>query len=148
MTNKVLWNQQDNSDYEVEKMWEEIVSWKKILSCRMEENIQLKNILAEILRNNYDRNCLEEIEEFQTKFIRQDEIIDMLRKEVTNLDYLFLSKTFEDEKRRIFFAKALQRLRKDIAHSENNFRSLISSYEDFQQKICKKRVEIKKPIPD
>lgn len=137
MTNKVLWNQQNNSDYEVEKMWTEVVSWKKILSARMEENIQLKNILADILRNNYNRNCLEEIEEFQTKFIRQDEIIDTLRKEITNLDYLFLSKTLEDEKRRIFFAKILQRLRNDIANSENEFRSLISSYEDFQQKICR-----------
>jgi hypothetical protein len=54
----------------------------------MEENIHLKNRLSEILRNGFDKNSLEEIELFQTDFVKEDELIGSIKKEVDEFDKL------------------------------------------------------------
>ena len=117
----------------------EIETWKELLNTRMEENVLLKNRLSDILINNYDQNSLEEIEEFQTKFIREDELINSLRRDVNNLDNLLYSKMFEDGKMEKSFDTGMEKLGKDIANSITRFRILQSAFDDFQHKIFCKR---------
>ena len=82
MKNKIAPNQ-NNPEKKIIQFQTEIETWKKLLNSGMEENVLLKNKLADILKNNYDQN--EEIEEFQTKVIKED-VIHSLRRDVNELD--------------------------------------------------------------
>ena len=117
----------------------EIETWKQSLNSRMEENVLLKNRLSDILKNNYDQNSLEEIEEFQTKFIREDELINSLRRDVSDLDNLLYTKMFEDGKMEKSFDTKMGKLGKDITNSITWFRILQSAFDDFRHKISSKR---------
>ena len=122
----------------VREMQEEIAAWMKTLSSRMEENLLLKSKLAEILRKNYDQNCLEEMEEFQTKFIDEDEITKGLRREVAVLDNLLYRKIIDGGIVGESFEGIVKKLRSDFKHSETYFRILQSTFQDFQKKACMK----------
>jgi hypothetical protein len=105
----------------------------------MEENVLLKNSLSGILQNNYDQNSLEEIEEFQTKLIKEDELISLFRRDVNDLDNLLYSKMFEEGKMEKSFEAKMDQLGKEIANSIIRFRILKSAFNDFQHKISAKR---------
>jgi hypothetical protein len=109
-----------------------LAMWKQLLNARMEENILLKYKISEILKNNFNQDSLEEIEEFQTQFIKEDELINSLRKDVSELDnYILLQngkigKSFDDK---------IEDLRRDIAHSASRFHASKSAFDNFQNKI-------------
>ena len=56
----------------------------------MDENIQLKNRLSEVLRDRFDKNLLVEVEVFQNYFIKEDAPIAFLRNNVAELDKLLV----------------------------------------------------------
>lgn len=112
----------------------EIETWKRLLNSRMEENVLLKIQISDILRDNYDQNSLEKIEEFQTRFIREDELINTLRRGVNDLDNLLYGKLFESVKMEKSFDTKMENLRKDIANSTVRFRILKSTFNDFKHK--------------
>ncbi|MEO8961035.1 MAG: hypothetical protein ABI325_04085 [Ginsengibacter sp.] len=120
---------------ELKKLQAEVAAWKQTLTSRMEANVLLKNMLSDVLKNNYDQNYLEEIEEFQTKFIQEDEKTNVLRKQVTDLDNLLSGKTFNDRIISESFEEIMKRFRNDFTHSRNRFRFLVSSFADFHYKI-------------
>ena len=131
----------DNPGNDVRQFQEVLENWKQLLNSRMEENVLLKNKLADLLKNNFDfgQNSLEEIEEFQTQFIMEDELIHLLRRDVKDLDNLLYDKMFEDKKMGKLFDTKMESLRKDIANSVTRFGILQSSFDDFQHKIVRKR---------
>lgn len=131
-------NNRDIPEKNVRQFQTEIVAWKELLITRMEENVLLKNRLSDILINNYDQNSLEEIEEFQTKFIKEDELTNLLRRDVSDLDNLLYSQMFEDGKMDKSFDIKMQKLCKDIGNSVTRFRNLRSAFDDFQHKIFSK----------
>lgn len=138
MENKIA-RFQGNPGMDVRQFQTEIETWKRLLNSRMEENVLLKIQISDILKDNYDQNSLEEIEEFQTKFIREDELILSLRREVNDLDNLLYSKVFEDGKIEKSFETKMDKLDKDITSSVTRFRILQSTFDDFQRKISRKR---------
>lgn len=132
-------NSRNIEEKNVRQFQTEIEVWKKILNSRMDENVLLKNVLSDIVKNNYDQNLLEEIEEFQTQFIREDELINSLRRDVNDLDNLLYTKMFEEGKMEKSFDIKMKKMGKDIANSITRFRILQSAFDDFEQKIFRKR---------
>lgn len=129
-------NHNDIPKGELKKFQFEIESWKRLLNSRMEENVMLKIQLSDILKNNYDQNWLEEIEAFQAQFISHDEDILMLRKNVADLyDLLASDDTGQISK---LNEKKMEALRNDMDASENQFNSLMSAFNDFQNEIYKR----------
>ena len=108
----------------------ELEKWKQMLTSRMEENILLKSKLTYILKNNYDQSSLEEIEEFQTMFLKEDELIDSLRRDVYEL-----YKIFEEGKSEKFLDTRIKDFRRDIDNSSVSFSVLKTAFNDFQKKI-------------
>lgn len=108
----------------------ETESWKQLLSSRMEENVLLKNKLADILKNNFDQSSLEDIEEFQTQFIEQDEWIKSLKKDVIELDKIFADGEMEES-----LGITVKNFRRNLASSSKRFSFLKSAFNDFQEKI-------------
>jgi hypothetical protein len=134
-----LKNSRNIEEKSVRQFQTEIEDWKKILNSRMDENVLLKSRLSDIVKNNYDQNLLEEIEEFQTQFIREDELINSFRRDVNDLDNLLYSRMFEVGKMEKSFDIKMDKLDKDIANSVTRFRILQSAFDDFQHKISGKR---------
>lgn len=133
MENKTAPNQ-SNLGKKTRQFQDVLATWKRLLNARMDENILLKYKISEILKNNFNRNCLEEIEEFQTQFIREDEWINSLRKDVSELENYILSKEFQNGTEQFFDTK-IKNLRKDIADSASRFCVSKSAFENFQNKI-------------
>jgi hypothetical protein len=134
-----LKNSRNIEEKNVRQFQTEIEAWKKILNSGMDENVLLKSRLSDIVKNNYDQNLLEEIEEFQTEFIREDELINSLRRDVNDLDNLLYSKMFEEGKMEKSFETKMDQLGRDISNSVTRFRILQSAFDDFQHKISGKR---------
>ena len=124
-----------SSNDEIKEFHEEIDSWKKMLNLRMEENVIMKNKLGDLLKKNYKKDYLEQIEEFQNKFIREDEITDMLRNDVIKFDDLTYGQVFKEEKLRESCERRMEKLRDEIVQSENHYCSLMASFDDFVFKI-------------
>lgn len=137
MENKITRNL-GNLTMDVEQFQTKIEGWKQLLNSLMEENILMKNMLADILKNNYGQNSLEEVEDFQTQFIIEDEVILSLRKEINDWDNLPYSKVFKAEKMEKSFETNLDKLDKDITNSITRFRILKSSFDGFRSKISNK----------
>ena len=135
MSNKTIQDQQIPRDW-IHELQAEVAAWRKKLNSRMEENVSIKNNIAEILKEEYDQYCLNEIEDFQTNSIREDEIIGILRMEVAELDDLLTNNNLDSMKLKDSLDETIKKLRNDMTYSENQFDSFISSFRDFQQKIC------------
>ena len=136
MKNKTTYK--SNFGSELRQLQAERESWKQLLSSRTEENVLLKNSLADILKNNFNANSLEDIEDFQTQFIEQDEWIKSLKKDVIELD-----KIFEDGGIEGSVDMTVEKFRRNLASSSKKFSYLKSAFNDFQQKISA-RVNIEK----
>ena len=110
-------------------------SWNQLLNCRMEETILMKSLLSDILKNNFDQNSLEEIEEFQTKFISEDDLIHSLKKDIIDLYKLLSIGIFEDQQMQKLFDSKMKNLDNDIPNSTTSFRIVKAAFRDFRHKI-------------
>lgn len=97
----------------------------------VEENIHLKNRIAEILKNGFSKDKLEVVEEFQTKFIKQDDLVKLLRNEVVELDKLLVREIFEDGKILHTVNKKLLNVRSNVILAEKDFTSLKLSFNNY-----------------
>jgi hypothetical protein len=138
LKNKIAQNQ-DDPETDIRQFQTEIETWKELLNSRVEENVLLKNKISEILKNNYEQNLLEVIEDFQTQFIKEDELINSLKRNINELDNLMFRKLYEDGKIEKSFGMKMVKLGKDILNSTARFRILHSSFVDFQHTISRKR---------
>jgi len=96
-----------------------------------DENIQLKNRLAEILRTDFDENLLEDIENFQTDFIREDEIISLLKTDIAKLDKLLFREIFEDGQTIENINRTLREIRRKISIAETGFGNLKLEFNSY-----------------
>jgi RecA/RadA recombinase len=78
----------DISEIDYAQLQYESNCWKRALSFMIEENIHLKNRLAEILKGDIDKKLLGRAESFQNRFIKADEFIRLLRDDLAVLDKL------------------------------------------------------------
>lgn len=99
-------------------------TWKRLIRFIMDENIQMKNRLSEILKNTINASFLEEVESFQSCFIKEDELIGLLRSDITDLDKLLATNIFEDEETGKEVTRKLNRLRNNIVNVETQFNKL------------------------
>lgn len=106
-------------------------TWKRLLGFMMDENIHLKNRIAEILKTTVEKNMLEEIENFQNSFIRQDDLIGLLRNDTFELDRLLVRERFEDGKIIKKIDDQLKKLRNNINITEKQFSKLKSEFNNY-----------------
>ncbi len=106
-------------------------TWKRLLCFMMDENIHMKNRIAEILKTAVEKNMLEEIENFQNSFIRQDDLIGLLRNDTFELDRLLVREKFEDGKIKKMIDEQLKELRNNINIAEKQFSKLKSEFNNY-----------------
>ena len=115
-------------ELDIKQLQYESDGWKRLLRFMMDENIHLKNRLSEVLRDQFDKNLLVEVEGFQNNFIKEDEVIGLLRNDVAELDKLLVREICEDGNIINEIDRRLKNLRKNIMYAERKFGKLKSDF--------------------
>jgi hypothetical protein len=110
-------------------------TWKRLLGFMMDENIYLKNRIAEILKDNPDRSLLDDVENFQSRFIMEDEMISILRNDIAHIEKLYTEGETSNGKLIAEINNRLQRLREDIALAEFQFNKLKIEFNTYLTQI-------------
>ena len=118
-------------DAKLKQLQYEADTWKRLLGFMVEENIYLKNRIAEILRNGFGKDKLEVVEEFQNKFIKQDDLVKLIRHQVVELDKLLVREIFEDGKIIHAVNKKLSAVRNNVTLAEKEFTKLKLSFNNY-----------------
>jgi hypothetical protein len=106
-------------------------TWRRLLGFMMEENIHLKNRVSQILKDRFDENLLEEVEAFQSSFIKEDEMIGLLRNDVAELDKLLQKEVFEDGMIIKNVENKLKKIRHNIKIAEKQFGKLKIDFNNY-----------------
>ncbi|MBI2731644.1 MAG: hypothetical protein HYX40_13015 [Sphingobacteriales bacterium] len=105
--------------------------WKRTLAFMIEENIHLKNRVAEVLKEGFNAGMLRDIESFQNKFIKEDTVIVYLRNEVTELDKLLVREIFEDGLIKKKVESKIRKVRNSVKQAENEFGHLKIDFNSY-----------------
>ena len=106
-------------------------TWKRVLEFMTEENIHLKNRLSEILKGDLEHDLLMTAEIFQNSFVREDELIRLLRKDVFAFDQLLAREIYEDGAIVNKVMKSFKVIRKNISESETQFNQLKYQFSNY-----------------
>jgi len=63
-------------------MSHELETWQRTLNYIQQENVYLKNRLADLIKNGMDDELLEQVEYFQNQFLNKDAVIVLLRRDI------------------------------------------------------------------
>jgi predicted nucleic acid-binding Zn-ribbon protein len=118
-------------DLKLKQLQYESDTWKRLLAFMMDENVHLKNRLSEVLKNGSDTTLLGEMENFQNNFVREDELIRLLRKDIAEVDKLLVIEVFEDGKIIKHLNKKMKTLRSNITQVEKKFGQLKSDFHSY-----------------
>ncbi len=109
----------------------ECAGWKRLLAFMMEENVQLKTQVPEILSNSGDQVLLAGIEQFQDRFISEDGVISLLRNDVAKFEKLLLKEETEVGVLSDQTYRKLEILRNNLQTLETQFSELRSAFFRF-----------------
>lgn len=118
-------------DLKIRQLQYESDTWKRLLGFIVEENVRLKNRLSEVLQDKFDKSLLEEVENFQTKFVKEDELVFLLRNDVAEYDKLLTRASFENGSLYCEIDNKLKKLRSTMPDAENQFGKLKSDFNSY-----------------
>ena len=111
------------SELKLQQMQHEINTWKRMLGFMQEENVHLKNRLSAVLKDRFNKDLLDTVEFYQTKFIEEDELIILLKIKVSELENSLLNTITLNDKNDAHLSKKIEKLRKGIDEAERKFAS-------------------------
>lgn len=101
-----------NAELKVRQFQHESNTWKRNLEFLTQENVNLKNRLAEVLQTiPDDEDILEAAEGYQSEFLREDETIRLMRGDISKHDALLQKGVYENG----FSIKELSRKQKKLS---------------------------------
>jgi hypothetical protein len=106
-------------------------TWKRLLCFMLEENVHLKNRLSEVLKDRFNKNLLDEVETFQSNFIKEDELISFLRNEVAEIDGELVKEIFVDGKLNKGMEKRIHQFRSNLSNAEKRFGKIKMSFNNY-----------------
>ena len=123
---------------QIEKMTElkflqlrhEINTWKRMLGFMQEENVHLKNRLSDVLKDRFNKNLLDEVEFFQTNFIKEDEVIGLLKSEVAAIDNILKWDLITHENN-LLISKGIKNVRNNIDAAEKDFTKISIDFNKY-----------------
>lgn len=104
-------------------------TWKRYLQFIQQENNHLKNRLSQVLQHDTDEQFLERAEYFQSRFLTEDDTVNMLRQDIHELDHLLSKELYEDDGTFLKeLQKKLKKMQKDMEIVERQFSKLKSDF--------------------
>lgn len=105
-------------------------TWKRLLNFMIDENVRLKNRISEILDDKFNKQMLEQIEIFHSNFLKEDELIGLLRNDVAELEKLLHKEVYEEEVI-IEIEKKIRKLRNNITTADRQFSNLKLEFNNY-----------------
>jgi hypothetical protein len=115
----------------VEQFRYEGASWIRALDYLQQENIMLKNRLAEIMKCQVDKNMLEQAEAYQNTFLGKDAILAILRHDIKEVDKLLTQINGEANGAGVRLLKRQLKLRQDMEKMENEFNRVKAQFNSY-----------------
>ncbi len=112
------------SNYQIE-----LKSLQKQLDILQQENIMMKNKIAEIINNDMDSSVLERVEIFLNSFIEKDAILALIRKEIA--DEMKDAGYPQKEENTGSIQLKQNSLRRDMDRMEREFRRLRNDFDSY-----------------
>lgn len=103
-------------------------TWKRYLQFIQQENNHLKTRLSQVLQQDTDEQFLERAEYFQSKFIAEDDTVNMLRQDIHELDSMLTKEINGDAGTIKELQKRLKKMHKDMEIVERQFNKLKSDF--------------------
>lgn len=119
------------SELKLKQLQFETDTWKRLLGFLIEENIHMKNRISDILKNDFDKNLLEELDDFHSRFIKEDELIGLLRNDAAEMDKLLAREIFEDGIITREVNRKLRRLGDNMLIAEKQFTNLKAEFNSY-----------------
>ena len=119
------------SELKLQQMQHEINTWKRMLGFMQEENVHLKNRLSEVLKDRFNKELLDTVEFYQTKFIEEDEMIVLLKTKVSELENTLLNTITSNDNNDAHLSKKIEKLRKGIDDAEKKFNSVNNNFNKY-----------------
>ena len=60
----------------------ELKSWLRKIDILQQENVMLKNKVADVMKNDMDRVAVEKVENYLANFLEKDAILALLRRDI------------------------------------------------------------------
>ena len=108
----------------ISQLQHESDTWKRSLFFLSGENVHLKTRLSEILKGDTDKRTLETAEIFQNNFIAEDELIRLLRGDISAFDKLIVREVSEDGAILDELMQKLKTIRINMSNAETRFSKL------------------------
>ena len=96
-----------------------------------DENVYLKIQLSDILKNDFDKQLLEKLENFQSSFLNEDDLINVLRNDVAELDKLLVWEALEEKNMMRDIENNMESIRRNIDHAEKQFTRIKSEFINY-----------------
>lgn len=123
--------QADMPELKLKQLAYETGAWKRLLDFISEENIRHKNRVSEILQDRFDKNLLEEVDGFQGRFIKQDDMISLLRDDIEAFMNIPADRIMDGKEMTEDVYKKLKRLRSNMQIAEESFGRLRTEFNHF-----------------
>ena len=118
------------TELKLKQLRHEINTWKRMLGFMQEENVHLKNRLSDVLKDRFNKNMLDGVEFFQTNFIKEDEVIGLLKSEVAEVENILKWNLITDEN--IFpTSKRMETVRNNIDAAEKDFSKINNDFNKY-----------------
>lgn len=119
----------------IDQLNHESDTWKRCLQFIQEENNNLKKRLSEVLQVESGNEFLERAEYFQNEFLTEDNMVNILRYSIKELDDLAVREIFEDGAVIKELVRKQKKLNRDMEKTENHFSRLKSEFNNFLSDI-------------
>ena len=106
-------------------------AWKRLLEFMKDENVYLKIQLSDILKNDFDKQLLEKLENFQSSFLNEDDLINVLRNDVAELEKLLVWEALEEKNMMRDIENNMESIRRNIDHAEKQFTRIKSEFINY-----------------
>ena len=116
--------------------------WKKMLNVMRDENNGLKNRLSDILKNDFDKTLLEQLEYFHSRFITEDERIGLIRDDIAGIDKIIWDPFLETDAVEKQVQVRLAILRNNALHAEKQFNEIKSEFSNYMLKMFGTNINI------
>jgi len=103
--------------------------WRKQLALLEDENIHFKTRLADILKSDFVRSRLEELEYFQNRFLKMDEQLGLLKHEVREQLYHLQQEHINGEYKKVI--EVQRKLEVKIIIIKENFEKLSVEFNGY-----------------
>ena len=126
----------NNTQSTIRQFQRESDSWKQRVEKLLYQNYYLKNQLTERLdEGNTGRAFLEVAEEYLNRFLAQDEIINLIRHDITVYDQLLVKGINVDEPLQEIIEQKNEKMRMELQILDKTFHDLKIKFDNFLHNI-------------